>query len=212
MMKTVFFLAAFLFGVHTFSSDLISREAGDVASRMKSTVYSHRISVDEAEGSYAADCSGFLAYVIKRTIPEALKEVEISPKHKRPLAVNFYNTIVRAGTEKIRHWQRISKLEDAAPGDVLVWVNSPGKDNTGHVMIVMEAPLPEGKELFKLKICDSSKSPHQDDTRENGSNGIGIGIIWIETDEKGSPVAYRWSSPSSKSIGRSFAIGRISAD
>lgn len=212
MMKFLFSLPALLFVVTAFSSDLISLEAANVASRMKSTVYSHKILVDETDGSYAADCSGFLAYVIKKTIPEALKEVEISPKHKRPLAVNFYDTIVRAGTQKVPHWQNISRLEDAAPGDVLVWVNPPGKDNTGHVMIIMEAPAPEGKQLFKLKICDSSKSPHQDDTRAKGSNGIGIGIIWIDTDEKGSPVAYRWSSASSKSVGRSFAIGRISAD
>ena len=212
-MKVVRFLfPAFIFAASAFSSELISIEAETILSAIKDTDYSHKSFIDEKSVIYISDCSGFLVYIIKRTLPQSLEKVKISEGHKSRRAVNFYDTIIRAGNEKVPCWTRIFKLEDAAPGDILVWVNPPNSGDSGHAMIIMAAPTPEGKQLFKIKICDSSKSPHGHDSRAPGSNGIGAGFIFIEINENGSPTAFRWSSMSSKNVSRPIVIGRISAN
>ena len=201
-----------VFAATAFSSELIATEAGTILSAIKDTDYSHKSFIDEKTGVYISDCSGFLSYIIARTRPQALEEVKISEGHKSRRAVNFYDTIVRAGKENVPCWTRIFRLEDAEPGDIMVWVNPPDSGDSGHAMIIMEAPVPEGKQLFKIKICDSSKSPHGQDSRASGSNGIGSGFIFVETNENGSPSACRWHSISSKNISRPIVIGRISAN
>jgi len=91
--KDPFFALIFFLAGSAFSSDLISKETENTVVKIKTTVYSHKSFIDEVEGRYITDCSGFLAYV--RAIPEALEEGEISPGHKRRRAVNFYDTVDR---------------------------------------------------------------------------------------------------------------------
>ena len=212
MRKHFFSGLIFFIAVTLFSSDLILEQTQNIVSGIKTTVYAHKSSINETKGHYVTDCSGLLTYVIMMTVPQALKQVEISAGHKTRRAVNFYDTVVRAGKEKVPNWQKISGFKNARPGDIIVWVNPPESDDSGHVMIIMESPVPEGKDLFRVKICDSSKTSHGSDSRTFGSNGVGTGLIWFETDENTLPLAFRWSSPSSKSVSRSIVIGRILSD
>lgn len=212
MRKHFFSISIFFIAGSLFSSDLVLEQVENILAGIKTTAYSHKSSINETKGHYVTDCSGFLTYVIMMTVPQALKEVEISAGHKTRRAVNFYDTVVRAGKGKVPHWQKISGFKDARPGDIIVWVNPPESDDSGHVMIIMEIPSPDEKDLFKVKICDSSKSLHGSDSRTFVFNGVGTGLIWFETDEDGLPLAFRWSSPSSESVSRKIVIGRILSD
>ena len=181
-----------------------------ILSELKSTRYSHKTMVDEDAGMYHLDCSGLACYVLKHVAPKALAAV---PKDGRPRAraKDFYEAFSSAPiNESGNGWQRIVRLLDAEPGDVIAWRKDPlpPKGNTGHVVIVMGKPVADGKNTVRVRICDSSKSRHAQDTRAKGDTGIGVGVMWFRVDDNGAPIAVHWSRPKRKPVPYPIAIGR----
>ena len=107
-------------------------------------------------------------------------------------------------------WQRIVRLMDAKPGDLIAWRKDPlpTKGNTGHIVMVMGKPVTEKDGAVHIQILDASKRGHAHDTRKKGASGVGLGSMWFRVDEAGAPIAYHWSNPKRKPSVRPIAIGR----
>ncbi len=99
---------------------------------------------------------------------------------------------------------------DAEPGDVIAWLKlerQPG-DNTGHVMLIAEKPVQESAGQFRVRVLDSTAHGHAQDTRPEGTSGIGEGTIWLFVDSRARPVAYQWKSRKIAPHEAPIAIGR----
>jgi hypothetical protein len=158
--------------------------------------YQHFTRVRKRKGEYFFDCSGMAAWVLRRSTPQALQSLG-KPNGGRPLAVHFYRKIARipAG-ERRRAWQRIGDLARAEPGDVLAWIRPkwfPSK-STGHVAFVVERPIPSTGQIPGLlfRIADASKFRHENDSRQPGETGFGIGTLLVPTKQNGDPIGYGW--------------------
>lgn len=187
-------------------------ERGLVSSR-----YSHTTRVLRGQGIYEFDCSGMVAWVLRRSAPQAHSAVVYRSKRHRPLARDYYHQIAATKPDQKPRWgwSRVARVEDAAPGDVIAWlrpkeIRSP---NTGHVGFVVAPPerVPGEVPAYLVRFADASRYHHQDDTRaESGRDGFGIGTILVVADpESGAPVAYGWFGLRSRWVlSTKIAIGR----
>lgn len=177
--------------------------------------YDHHVSVDEAEGRFDYDCSGFLDYALARVDPEALKWLPISSKtKKRPLAQDFFALFDEVGKKGKGPWKSVRHPRNLKPGDIVAWLKAPDNDshNTGHVMLVRNHAFknPELSNEILVPIIDSTMSGHSEDSRPKGQTGLGTGIIGILVDGQGRAVGYRWKGGQSKhSVETQIAFGRL---
>jgi hypothetical protein len=188
----------------------------EIEQRLVTSRYNHATIVDEKAGRYEFDCSGMVAWVLRRAAPTAHHAITWRTKG-RPLARDYYHHIARAQTERVRYgWQRIVRVDQAQPGDVIAWLRPKEirSANTGHVAFVMAPPRPaRGRpHAFALRIADASRYRHDGDTREGTDRtGFGIGTILVQADpQSGAPVAYGWfGERSAWVLATSMAIGRV---
>lgn len=175
--------------------DLLTAEARRMIADYPNTRYTHKTHIDKSQGLCEVDCSGFLVAILRHKAPQHL--ASISKTHKRPLAEDFYAAFSGKAGAPARGWRPIENLGDAQAGDVLAWVKSDrvSGDNTGHVMLIADKPIPESAGQFQVTVYDSTLHGHaQDDRTNRGRSGIGRGTLWIETDNRGRPIGYRWKS------------------
>jgi len=186
-----------------------------IQSTLKTSEYAHVTRVNEAEGSYVFDCSGMVAWVLRRTARGAHQAVVSRSKDRRPLARDYYWEIARARPNAAGGWVQVPRVLDAQPGDVVAWLKPPEvrSANTGHVAFIVEPPKPsrlvEGGYL--VRIADASRYFHADDERETlGRSGFGIGTILIVADPATqAPIAYGWFGENSAWVlNAKMAIGR----
>jgi hypothetical protein len=116
-------------------------------------------------------------------------------------------------------WRRVDRLKHARRGDVMAW-RFPTIEpdiNTGHVMILAEAPtLDVSGEFYVVRVYDSAAEAHFDDTRKpngqpspKGATGAGSGFINLKVDGDGRPIAYLFAPPADAEYSyRPIAIGR----
>ncbi|MFO0649889.1 MAG: hypothetical protein U0326_26960 [Polyangiales bacterium] len=168
-------------------------ELARIANTMRSSRYDHDTRVDERAGRYDFDCSAMAAYVLRRSAPQALASL----RSGRPVAAGFARTITNAPVGRFaRGWQHVPRLADARPGDLFAWERPRWfpSNNTGHVGFVVEAPRPHDLGVL-VRIIDSTRYAHQDDTRdtEHGQSGFGSGTILFATNPlTGEGVGYGW--------------------
>lgn len=177
------------------------------------TAYQHRTVVRRREGVYLWDCSGMMAWFLRRVAPVAREAMAKG----RPVARDFYRQIARAPTHRPRKgWQRLEHIEDVRPGDMFAWIRPPDfpSRNTGHTGFALEParPVPELPGAYTLRILDATSLPHQDDTRDpEGDGGIGEGTILFLVDESGRGTAYGWFGRRSRGvIATDIVFGRLS--
>jgi hypothetical protein len=195
-----------------------AREVYDEATRilkgMKRTEYQHRTEIDEEKRVYLCDCSGFVGYVLNRTVGQDEGKGPFGDGRNRPLAMDYEKFFAAAPTKpngKDR-WQRIERLADARPGDVIAWRHEkPRPGNTGHVVIVAERPVLEEDGLVRVVFIDSTTRPQADDTRAPGTSGIGRGAMWFKIDEQGRAVAHIRGSRTVEAKVEAISIGRALA-
>jgi hypothetical protein len=193
-------------------SGLLTGEAQRMIAEYPDTRYSHKTQIDKSQGICEVDCSGFIVTLLKHKAPKHLES--ISTIHKRPLAEDFFTAFAPKEGAPARGWKRVEQLADARPGDVLAWVklDRVEGDNTGHVMLIAERPIPELPERFRVRVYDSTLHGHAHDERTNsGRSGIGQGTLWLEVDNRGRPIGYRWKSRTGKLQVVPIAIGRAVA-
>ena len=187
-----------------------------VATNLRHSAYSHVTRVDEAAGRYEFDCSGMVAWVLRRTAPVALGAVTWRLKRHRPLARDFYRRIAATRSGASRYgWLRVPQVADARCGDVIAWLRPPQlrSPNTGHVAFIVGAPgrVPGRPDHYLLRIADASRYQHQDDSRRGtGRTGFGFGTILVIADSAtGAPAAYGWVGRRSRWVFPTrIAIGR----
>ncbi len=158
----------------------------------RDTRYLHQTRIDARRGIYRFDCSAMAGWVMGRAVPEARRTVS-----GRPLARDFYHAIARVRRgERLGPWLRVATAAEARPGDVVAWIRPswfPSR-NSGHVAFVVAAPTenrgPVRGQL--LRIADSTRLPHEDDTRTAGKSGYGRGTLLLATDAEGAPLGYGW--------------------
>lgn len=181
--------------------------------KMQSTQYQARTQIDESNNSYKCDCSGLVCYLLRDDFPVAYQQLEgvESPWRARPYSVTFYETFVRAGKEKVDGWERVHKLMEALPGDVLAWRKEKITKgvSTGHTLVIASKPKKEGDGRVRVRVIDSTRKIHADDSRPEGSNGVGAGTMWFELDAEGAPVRFYVDGSGKRSQEMMIAIGRL---
>lgn len=160
------------------------------------TRYVHFAQVDEAAGSYLWDCSGMVGWVLRHESPRHFAALG----SRRPFARDFARLVRRSSTLYPRHgWRRVLHVRDARAGDVFAWEHAQGDLVTGHVGFVLAAPTPvaERASAFAVRVADSTKQPHDDDTRAAAGDtdgGLGEGTMYFTVDDTGRGVAYAWDA------------------
>jgi hypothetical protein len=192
-------------------------EANRILSSVKSTKYEHTTDIDEKKGQYYCDCSGFVGYVLNRTVANDDRKGPLHNGDRRPVAAEYERGFEKAPTSVSRRskdlWVQIVKLEDARPGDVIAWrLAVPKPNDTGHVVIVDERPVVEGDGIVKVVAIDSTVLPSADITAEKGKTGIGRRTMWFTVDKDGRPTGYIRGSRTSKPKTDAISIGRALPD
>ena len=187
-----------------------------IESSLVDSRYSPITRVNPKTGLYEFDCSGMASWVLRRAAPGAWQKVRERSATGRLVARDFFRTIAAVAPEKPSWaWQRVARIEDAAPGDVIAWLKPPGwrAQVTGHVGFVIDSPVPSARVPggFLVRFADASRYQHQDDTRAlSGRDGFGSGtILLIAHPETGGPIAYGWAGDRSAWISETeLVIGR----
>lgn len=177
----------------------VLKQLAGIEASLVETRYSPYTRVNAARGLYEFDCSGMASWVLRRAAPGAYQRVLRRSSTGRVVARDFYREIAATRPGKPSWaWERVERVEDARPGDVVAWLKPPERRSniTGHVGFVVEAPvassvIPGG---YLLRFTDASRYRHQDDSRTaSGRTGFGTGTILLLGDpETGAPVAYGW--------------------
>jgi hypothetical protein len=192
-------------------SQRIFDEACRILNSTKKTEYKHKTAIDEENGVYNCDCSGFCGYILSRTVAKDDPQGPLGDGKRRPRARDFEIAFAAAPTTPngAGRWQRIERLADARPGDIIAWRHEVDRpNNSGHVVIVAEKPVVEKDGLVRVVMIDSTTKPQVDDTRAKGTSGIGRGTMWFAVDDVGRPTAYVRGSRIAKPKSEAIAIGR----
>jgi hypothetical protein len=173
------------------------------------TSYRHKDSVVHWKGEDGApvsvcqtDCSGFVDALLKHSYGYDRKSFEKWFSVPRPTAADYHDAIAK------RHgFQRIERLRDAHPGDILAVKYPAGSANTGHIMLVAapprrlkpSPPLVDGAEQWEVAVIDCSHSGHgTTDTRHLAGGksraGLGQGTLRVYTAPSGAVAGYTWST------------------
>jgi hypothetical protein len=211
----------------------IHGEANRILESIRTTKYQHRTEIDEKKREYLCDCSGFVGYVLNRSVG-ADGSGALGDGRKRPLAMDYEKFFAAAPTkapspyhlpkgegdkgtlpkrlpkgEGFARWQRIERLADARPGDIIAWRHEkPKPGNTGHVIIVDQRPGLEDDGLVRVVFIDSTTRPMANDTRAKGTSGIGRGTMWFKIDEQGRAIAHVRGARGTKPTTEKISIGR----
>lgn len=187
-------------------------EAQDVWRKMKYSSYEHHAFIDESHGVYRVDCSSFLGFIVGKISAQAYASLPIDAPHRRPRAKNFYDYFHSLGAfEKRGGWMGIARVSDLEEGDIIAWKYDPafGKTDTGHVVMVYETPVKEADGRYKIRVMDSSKGKHADDSRQENQTGIGVGTMWFRVTSEDVPNGLYWSRKSPKISEHAIAMARV---
>jgi len=150
------------------------------------------------------DCSGLIDHLLMHSYwysPEAFKRWFDS---HRPTARRYHDAIVAQ-----KGFVQMQSVRELRPGDLIAIKYLTQKENTGHIMIVDEAPqrmkakkpLVDGSEQWAVTVIDSSESGHgPTDTRHkkgpNGKDhqGLGRGVFRLYTTQQGKITGFSWST------------------
>jgi hypothetical protein len=188
----------------------VHEEAVRILQSIRTTKYQHRTEIDEKKGVYLCDCSGLVGYVLNNSVGKDGSGA-LGDGRKRPLAMDYERFFAAAPAKraKTERWQRIEKLADARPGDIIAWRHEvPKPGNTGHVVIVHERPVMEDDGLIRVVHIDSTTRQQVDDSRPDGTNGVGRATMWFKVDKKGRAVAHIRGSRDAKPTAEAISIGR----
>ena len=126
------------------------------------------------------------------------KQAYESLDRERPVAASYVRVIKAAPSSRARGgWQQIAVIADVEPGDVFAWRRPkdwPKGGNSGHVGVVVAKPepVPHYANAWVVRVADSTRWQHQDDTRSGDETGFGMGTLLFVTDDDGHPIGYGW--------------------
>lgn len=173
---------------------------------LANTDYEHGPGSVTWSGSVAShtDCSGFIDHLLMHVDGLSKQDFKNWFGIERPTAERYHDAIV-AG----RGFRQLSSVKQLLPGDVIAIKYYTRHDNTGHIMMVAQAPqkmsplppLIDGTSQWSVTIIDSSESGHgPDDTRyKRGADGhdhdgLGRGVFRFYTGEHDEVLGFAWST------------------
>jgi hypothetical protein len=189
---------------------------------MRASSYTHTTEVDEENGVFDFDCSGFVSYVLRVRAPDALAAIPVGPKG-RVRAEDYVAYFCALDDASSSPWMRLDRASALRGGDVIAWLRAEdsGSKSTGHVAVVAAQPTriaPSdpiaaigGAEEWLVRVIDSTESPHADDARaDDHKSGLGEGTIGIILDESGAAIGFRWKGGvSSEAHATTIAMARL---
>jgi len=187
----------------------------ELLANMTETKYQGLTEIDEETGSLKCDCSGLIGHMLRHHFPEAYVSLdgEEAPWRKRPVAVTFYETFVVAEDDANLEgpWERVREMMDVRPGDILAWrkVTVEQGDSSGHVLMIAGFPEEERDDRIRVRVIDSTRGVHANDTRAEGILGVGAGDMWFTVDRDGEPNGFYVNEKSRLNTVSKVAIGRI---
>lgn len=172
-------------------------------------------------------CSSFTTLLLQHTYGWTNAEIKDWLSSTNPEAFTYHDAIVSRN-----RFLRIVHVASIKPGDILAvkytdhHVSSNGVEDTGHVMLVAEAPREietrkpnvEGTHQYLITVIDSSASGHgAADTRHRPggkfTGGIGRGSFRIYSDNEGKIAGYAWSDSAKSTFfsapERELVVGRL---
>jgi hypothetical protein len=178
---------------------------------IRETHYQHKTHAVPSDGIYDMDCSGFADYLLKRVAPAQYAHLPVETGHPRPRAATYFDFFHGLPNNPVAGWRSIDQLADARRGDIMAWAleastQKPG--DTGHVVIVAAPPVSTNAREYRVTVYDSSGIRHDEDSRPEGTSGIGKGVITLRVDDHGTPVGFRFNSRAHFHL-EQIAIGRI---
>lgn len=182
---------------------------------MTETEYQGATEIDEESGSLKCDCSGLMSYVLRHHFPEAYVSTkgEEAPWRKRPMSVTYYETFIAAGENESGNspWHRVREMMDVRPGDILSWRKAEIEEgvSSGHTLMIASLPEEERDNRIRVRVIDSTRKSHTNDTRPAGTLGVGAGDMWFTVDRDGEPIGFYVDEESGQSTSHKIAIGRI---
>jgi hypothetical protein len=192
--------------------ETLADAAEELLSKVKETHYQHETDVDTASGVYNLDCSGFVDFLLKQFAPRQFASLPVEPGHARPRAAMYYELIHGLTQHPLPGWVPVRKLAEAQPGDIISWeLSAAAPSDTGHVAIVAEGPVQVASDLYRVRVYDSSRIHHDNDTRVEGASGVGKGTITIRVNQQGDPIEFRFNSRG-RFHAEQIAIGRLVPD
>ena len=165
---------------------------------------------DTSRGIYVLDCSRFVDSVLSRVYPAAYSSLQYASGAERPASQHYYDFFSDLPRSSDTHWNKIEKIGQLRPGDILVFrYKKPRGRTQGHVMVVMDKPRATNNEnAWMVRVADSAPTRHSADTRQHNESGIGIGTMLLKPAATGKPVAYAWGMGSSWNKNVKFAMAR----
>jgi hypothetical protein len=178
-------------------SQNLADAAETLLAAVRETHYQHRTQVDQAEGVYDMDCSGFVDYLLKRFAPAQFALIPVESGHARPRAKIFFQLFDGLRENPVPGWSAVDRLTDVRRGDIIAWelataTEAPG--DTGHVIIAAGQPVRKRENIYSLEVYDSSGIRHDNDSRPPGTSGIGKGTINFKIDPTGKAIAFQFNS------------------
>lgn len=199
-------------------NERILESVARIAETLRDSKYNHATIVDEREGRYEFDCSGFVTWVLRRAAPGAHAALLARSVKQRPLARDYYWELAKAptGEKTPRGVRRVARIEEAEAGDLVAWLKPSQlrSPHTGHVGFLLERPrpVPQLDHAYVVRIADASSYQHDDDDRfATGRTGFGSGVILLLADpDTGQPKAYGWFGVRSAYVFETpIALGRV---
>lgn len=150
------------------------------------------------------DCSGFVDALLTHCYGYQKDDFKRWFDSHRPSARRYHDEIVEG-----HGFELINRVADARPGDFLAIKYLQKNDNTGHIMLVVDAPrkivqkppLVDGAEQWEVIVIDSSESGHgPTDTRHKRGvegkdhDGLGQGVFRLYSDPRGAVRGFAWST------------------
>lgn len=195
-----------------------------IMGNLRNTEYVHSSGrvMNEDEGVYKYDCSGFVGdFILKKVLPEHYDDLVDNAAmfydDSHPRAWGFYdyfkNILGDKAENSNNYWQVFKSYDKIQPGDIIVakydegWrddmIDLCGHASTGHVMVAWSFPVPSSvnDNEFWISIIDSSGSGHGKDTRRstydgvNDEDGIGKGKMWYGYNSKTTPQGVNYHRP-----------------
>ena len=141
--------------------------------------YSHSNYIDEIDNKkfFHMDCSGFVYWCLAQMgYKRALVELRSFLKQNDFIKINRFFckdfSFIYEHKKELKYWDFLDK---PVCGSIMIVVFP---DGNGHCMFIDEI-TENNKNCIKLRVIDSTRYPHLNDTRPSDKTGIGIGEIEI---------------------------------
>jgi len=150
------------------------------------------------------DCSGFIDHLLMHDDGFRPDDFKRWLGSRRPTAQRYHDAIVEG-----RGFVGLSSVTELRPGDLIAIKYLTRHDNTGHIMLVIEAPRQmnvappylDHAAQWSVPVIDSSESGHgPTDTRHKRGaggrdhDGLGRGIFRLYAGAKGEVIGFTWST------------------